>query len=89
MTLESYVERIGPARFAELISVSESTVYAWASLEKCPRPDAAWKIIIASNGLLTFDSIYTPFMKKHFHGKTYTTKPLAGVSASTEMNFDE
>lgn len=66
MTLKEYANHIGPRALAREIGVSHSAIYQWVSLEKCPGPKAAWKLVAFSNGLLSLNEIYAPFMVKHF-----------------------
>lgn len=66
MTLKEYATAIGPRALAQELGVSHSAIYQWVSCEKCPGPKAAWKLVSFSNGLLTLNEIYAPFMAKHF-----------------------
>lgn len=67
------------------IGVSESIVYEWAKLEKAPRPENAMKLILISNGRLTWESIYLPFAQKVLHGTSF--KMDAG-SFTSKVSFD-
>lgn len=58
MTLSQYIREIGDGKAGEIFGVSERTAASWRRGERRPRPEAARRIVAASNGLLTLDVIY-------------------------------
>jgi len=89
MTLEDFILKIGVQRFCKMFEITDSTVYTWLNYEKCPRPELAWKIIVASSGLVTYDSIYSPYMKRKFDKKTMNVMPLSDVKGQLSFEFQE
>lgn len=63
-TLQDYIAHKGVATVAKELGCDTQTVYYWKDLKTAPRPAVASKLIELSGGLLSFESIYGPFVKK-------------------------
>lgn len=64
-TLQDYIEHKGGAEVAREMGVDEQTVYYWKNYKNAPRPQAAHRLIQLTNGLLSWASIYQPFVDHH------------------------
>lgn len=58
MDLSTYIEQIGDERAAKLFDVSVRTAASWRRRERKPRPKQVPKIIKATKGELSYESIY-------------------------------
>lgn len=61
-TLLSYIHHKGAATVARELGVTEMTVSHWNAYRSAPTPHNAAKLIQLTNGLLTWESIYQPFV---------------------------
>ena len=69
MTLAEFIEQVGASRIAKMVKTSESNVYTWKRLVTTPRPTTAYELICLSHGALTWQSIYEPYVLKHYTKK--------------------
>lgn len=61
-TLQMYIEHKGPAKVAEELGLELMTILHWKNFKHAPKPHSAAKLIELTNGLLTWESIYKPFV---------------------------
>lgn len=61
-TLKEYIEIKGVNQVARECGVEPATVTAWKSFKSSPRPHVAHLLIRTTNDLLTWESIYQPFV---------------------------
>jgi DNA-binding XRE family transcriptional regulator len=62
--LSAFVNAYGQVKLANDLGVSRQAAYLWEKGQNFPTPPLAYKIIKLSNGLVDFNSIYLPFMKR-------------------------
>lgn len=62
VNLVTYIQGLGAPKVARAIGVEVATVYYWAQYKTCPRPIQAAKLIEISLGLLSWESIYQPYI---------------------------
>jgi hypothetical protein len=58
MDLPAFIEDLGDAEAAKLFGVKERTAASWRRQERKPRPTQIPKIIKASKGTLSYETIY-------------------------------
>lgn len=58
MDLEGFIQQLGDDKAAKLFGVKPRTAASWRRGERSPRPKQVQKIIKASNGQLSYESIY-------------------------------
>lgn len=63
MKINDYIKKVGKKIIYSELGIPVSTQEKWETLEKCPRPKTAAILIENSNGLLTWDSIYAPYIE--------------------------
>jgi len=63
-TLSEYIERKTVAQVSRDLGVDSSTVSQWKALIASPRPHTAYKLIQQTNNLLTWESIYLPYVER-------------------------
>ena len=85
MDLISFLKVEGHEAVARKVGVSKQIVYEWANLNKAPRPENVLKLILISNGRLTWESIYLPFAQKALHGTSFV---MDAGSFSSKVSFD-
>lgn len=78
ITLPQFIDGLGAGKVAGLIGVDPATVRYWRNFVNCPRPESAAKLIELSLGLLSWESIYQPYID---HNKG---KPGADILADFE-----
>lgn len=61
-TLQLYIEHKGAATVARELGVESATVSHWKLFKAAPRPHIAAALIQQTNGLLTWEGIYQPFV---------------------------
>lgn len=61
-TLRQYIEHKGGAQLARELGIDEQTVYFWKAMKTAPRPLIAHTLILTTNGLLTWEGIYQPYV---------------------------
>jgi len=61
-TLTDYIDHKTGAQVARELGIEEQTVYYWKHKRSVPRPHTAAKLINLTGGLLTWESIYQPFV---------------------------
>lgn len=64
-TLQDYIEHKGAAEVAREVGVDDVAVHYWKTFQRAPRPHTAHKLIQITNGLLTWEGIYQPFVDQH------------------------
>lgn len=62
VTLVQYIQALGAPKVARTLGVEPSTVYYWAQYKSVPAPKTAAKLIEISLGLLSWESIYQPYI---------------------------
>lgn len=60
MNLPAYIKRVGHKAAAKKFGVSEATVKAWRWGYRRPRPESAFRIVAATDGVVTLAGIYSP-----------------------------
>lgn len=63
MDLNEWLTVMGTSKSAELLKVSTVTICQWKKVETSPKVMMAHKIIKLSNGLVTWESVYAPYVK--------------------------
>ena len=63
ITLPQFIDSVGAAKVARLLNISVQTVCFWREFHSCPRPETAKKLIEISLGMLSWQSIYEPYVK--------------------------
>ena len=58
VNLKGFIERVGDTKAAKLFGVKTRTAAAWRRGERQPRPKQVKKIIKASGGELSYETIY-------------------------------
>lgn len=61
-TLQMYIEHKGAAVVARELDIEIMTVLNWKNFKHAPKPHSAARMIELTNGLLTWESIYKPFV---------------------------
>jgi hypothetical protein len=61
-TLNMYIEHKGVLQVARELGVEGAAVSAWKSYKTAPRPHLAHLLIQMTNGLLSWEGIYQPFV---------------------------
>lgn len=61
-TLQQYIEHKGVAVVSRELDADIATVSQWKLFKSAPRPHTAAKLIALTNGLLTWASIYQPYV---------------------------
>jgi hypothetical protein len=61
-TLQNYIVAKGAPVVAKEMGVEEATVSAWKLFKSAPRPHLASALVRMTNGLLTWEGIYQPFV---------------------------
>lgn len=69
MTFSTFIESVGAFRLAAMLGLAPTTIYRWRDLESVPRPEIALKLILVSSGVLTWEKIYLPYLRKRNEGK--------------------
>lgn len=71
-TIEEYARAVGVEVFSEQVGVSRVSMYQFMKYEIAPAPHTADRIIKASNGAISYESIYKNFVdnnpQKSFDG---------------------
>ncbi len=62
LSLKEYIDHKGVMNVAREVDVEPSTVSHWKALKAVPRPHTAAKLIELNNNLLSWESIYKPFV---------------------------
>lgn len=62
LTLREFIDQIGPNKLAMTLNVSKQTVSLWYNLATAPKPLTAAQIIELSYGLVSWESIYKPYV---------------------------
>ena len=63
MELAIFIQRTSDAHAAQLFQVSERTASSWRRLERAPSPMQSQKIIELTEGRVTWEGIYMPYVK--------------------------
>ena len=61
LTLQAYIREHGVHKAAELLGQPVKAVWDWRNLDRCPRPETAFKIVAATKGVVSYEGIYIPF----------------------------
>lgn len=61
-TLREYIEHKGVHQVAREMGLDAATISQWKNFKAVPRPHNATKLIQLTNGLLTWASIYQPYV---------------------------
>lgn len=62
LTLREFITQIGANELAMRLNVSKQTVSFWFTFRTAPKPTTAAQIIELSYGLVTWESIYKPYV---------------------------
>ncbi len=62
LTLREFIEHLGAGKLAMQLNVSRQAVAQWANFKAAPKPATAAEIIELSYGLVTWESIYQPYV---------------------------
>ena len=62
-TLQMYITQKGAANLSRELKVSESAVSFWFHMQNAPRPETAALMIEQTNGVLTWEGIYRPYVE--------------------------
>lgn len=79
MDLTQWISAMGNKKVIALLGVSIETIYQWKRADTSPKVMMAHKIIKLSNGLVTWESVYAPYVRRR------TQKD----PNQTEMNLEE
>lgn len=63
LNLREFIEQIGMNNLAMKLNVSKQTVSLWYNFKNAPKPFTASQIIELSYGLVTWESIYKPYVE--------------------------
>lgn len=83
MTFPEYIEAVGVQKLAENLNMTRQNIHNWKVLEQSPRPEIAYRIILMSSGLMTWEKIYQPFVEKQLQGKKFDIPAM-----SAQLSFD-
>jgi len=61
LTLQAYIREHGVNKAAKLLGQPVKAVINWRNLDRCPRPETAFKIVAATKGVVSYEGIYMPF----------------------------
>ena len=61
MNLSEYIETVGVPKVCELTGVTKATAYNWKTAKSIPTPEHAFNLILESNGVLSWESVYQPY----------------------------
>ena len=64
MNLIEYIEKLGALKIAKKLGINKATVYSWVHMKSIPKPHTAFMIILESNGLITWEGIYEPYLSR-------------------------
>ena len=76
ITLVEYLETVSSTKLAKTVGVSYDTVNKWGLLKAAPKPDVAFKLIELSQGALSFDTIFMPYVQKKLKIKSSNKKAI-------------
>ena len=62
LTLREFIDHLGPNELAMRLNVSKQAVSTWYTLTSAPKPITAGQIIELSHGLVSWESIYKPYV---------------------------
>lgn len=65
MNINDYIKKTGKAVINRDLGIPISTLSKWQRLQKAPRPLSAARLIEYSDGLLSWSSIYQPYIEKN------------------------
>jgi len=57
----AYIREHGVNKAAKLLGQPVKAVINWRNLDRCPRPETAFKIVAATKGVVSYEGIYIPF----------------------------
>lgn len=80
MDLIEWLEAMGNKKVTALLEVSVETIYQWKRGDTSPKVMMAHKIIELSNGLVDWESVYAPYVRRRVVNKDPN---------QTKMNFKE
>ena len=63
MELAIFIKKMSDSHAAQLFNVSERTASSWRRLERAPSPMQSQKIIDLTQGQVTWEGIYKPYVK--------------------------
>lgn len=63
LTLPEFIALYGARGLSETLDIKLATVRNWIYFNAIPCPQSAYKLIKYSEGLLTWESIYLPFVE--------------------------
>ena len=63
MELAIFIKKMSDAHAAQLFNVSERTASSWRRLERAPSPMQSQNIIDLTEGRVTWEGIYRPYVK--------------------------
>lgn len=63
MNITEYIKKVGKKKINEDLNIPISTIAKWEKLEKSPRPMTAARLIEYSRGILSWASIYAPYVE--------------------------
>ena len=90
ITLPDFIEKLGSKKIQHTLSVSRQNVDAWRDMVSAPTPVRAMELIAISSGLLTWQSIYEPYVKQKMKGqkKRFTLRDdKQGVQLEIDLQY--
>lgn len=64
MDLIEWIDQIGPTKISKMLGVSREAINQWKRCETSPKTMIAYEIIQKTHGMLDWDGIYMPFVRK-------------------------
>jgi DNA-binding XRE family transcriptional regulator len=87
MTFQQYIEAIGMQKLAETLGITRQNVHHWHICKQAPRPEMAYRLIALSNGLLSWEKIYQPYIEESLKGKKFDVPLGENFGAQIEFGF--
>lgn len=85
MKLDEFLSKAGFDEVSAQLNVSRQTVWEWSRYGVVPKPENAMKLIILSNGHLSWEDIYKPFAQKALHKTSF---PVESGGVRHVVSFD-
>jgi len=83
MHLVQYLHTVDMEKLGKTLGVSYATVHKWRVLAQAPRADIAYKLIHVSQGALSFETIFMPYVER----KLKLTKKKTKTGVQLEFPF--
>lgn len=64
MNLIEWLEAMGNKKVMALLGVSIETIYQWKRGDTSPKVMTAHKIVSSTGGIVTWESVYAPYVEK-------------------------